>query len=56
MSTLIGSQDTNIYMEPGVFRLRVGGDVALDITDPGSTGGFAERTYVDQQNITDLAP
>jgi hypothetical protein len=43
MTTLIGSADTNLYLEPGVFRVKVGGLVAMEITDPNETGGFATK-------------
>ena len=55
MSTLIGSSDTNIYLEDGLFRIKVGGDTAIEVSDPGNTGGFATKQYVDEQQITDLA-
>lgn len=56
MSTLIGSNDSSIYLETGLVRLRLGGEVALEITDPGeSGGGFASKEYVDQRTISDLA-
>ena len=47
MSTLIGSASTNVYMEDGLFRVKVGGDIAIEVSDPGNTGGFAEKQYVD---------
>lgn len=47
MSTLIGSSDTNIYLEDGLFRVKVGGNIAVEISDPGNTGGFASKQYVD---------
>ncbi len=47
MSTLIGSLDTNIYLEDGLFRIKVGGDIAIEVSDPGNTGGFATKQYVD---------
>ena len=43
MSTLIGSATTNIYMEDGLFQIRVGGDIVIEVNDPGATGGFASK-------------
>jgi hypothetical protein len=55
MSTLIGTADTNVYMEQGYFRVTVGGDIAIEVSDPNGSGGFAPKQYVDDQRITDLA-
>ena len=59
MSTLIGSGDTNIYLESGRFEIRVGGDLAMQvITDPSSlTPGqeFATKQYADSVALNDLA-
>lgn len=49
MSTLIGSSDTNIYIEDGLFRIKISGDIAIEVSDPGNTGGFASKQYVDEQ-------
>ena len=43
MSTLIGSAQTNLYLEDGLFRVKVGGDIAIEVSDPGNTGGFATK-------------
>jgi len=47
MSTLIGSEDTNVYIENGLFQIKVGGYIAIDISDPSETGTFALKSYVD---------
>ena len=48
MTTLIGSSDTNLYMEAGLFRIKVGGYSVMEITDPNETGGgFALKSQVD---------
>jgi hypothetical protein len=48
MSTLIGSDETSIYMEPGLMRIKVGGYSVMEITDPNEgTNTFALKQYVD---------
>ena len=49
MSTLIGSSDTHVFLEPGLVRIKLGGEVALEVSDPVETGGgFATKEYVDE--------
>jgi hypothetical protein len=47
MSTLVGNDQTNVYLENGLFRVKVGGEPVIEISDPGESAGFALKSYVD---------
>ena len=55
MSTLVGNDQTNILLDLGLFRVKVGGESVIEISDPGDSAGFALRSYVNAQTINDLA-
>ncbi len=59
MSTLIGSDQTNISFQDGLFKFTVdGNDYMQIITDPNVVGGvgtYATVEYVNDRTINDLA-